>query len=264
MLIPGDKPATINFTLTVSKETAQLLNAGREVLDDILILRLENGRDYYITVKANYARSCFGMTVDELVMHSQPIRSVPIDPVDRPQQASNNSNATSPTTALCVPKELWRVVDAIYEKGLAEPHLFVESGVPEEVALIRECLDTGAPFSTPCRIHSYTEVLVSFLSSLAAPIVPLPMFPSAEIDSQNIQMTARRVLEELAPIHYNVFVYVISFFREVLAQKQRNLITAAKLARICSTCLCETHDVSEAKRTAMQLVFLHLLEATSI
>ena len=90
------------------------------------------------------------------------------------------------------------------------------------------------------------------------------MFPSTEIDSQNIQMTARRVLEELAPIHYNVFVYVISFLREVLGQRQQNLVTPAKLARICSTCLCETEDVPEAKRTGMQLVFLHLLETTSI
>ena len=46
MLIPGEAPAKINVTVTIDNHTAQLLNAGREVLDDTLILRLENGRDY--------------------------------------------------------------------------------------------------------------------------------------------------------------------------------------------------------------------------
>ena len=76
-----------------------------------------------------------------------------------------------------MPKELWRVIDAIYEKGLGEPHLFVEPGVKEEVRMIRESLDTGKPFPQ-CRIHSYAEVLVSFLASLSSPIIPAALFPA--------------------------------------------------------------------------------------
>ena len=58
VLIPGEAPATLDFTITIDNTTAQALNTGRDVLlEDIIILRLENGRDYYITVKANYARS---------------------------------------------------------------------------------------------------------------------------------------------------------------------------------------------------------------
>lgn len=112
-----------------------MLNQGREVLDDILILRLENGRDYYITVKATYARSCFGMSVDELVLYSDPIRKVPLDPIKRAEKYD-----PSPANALCVPKELWRIIDAIFEKGLQEPDLFVDAGNPNEVNAIRECL----------------------------------------------------------------------------------------------------------------------------
>lgn len=135
LLIPGESPATIKVTITIDKNTAQLLNQGREVLDDILILRLENGRDYYITVKASYARSCFGMSVDELVLYSDPIRNVPLDPIKRAEKYD-----PSPANALCVPKELWRIIDAIYEKGLQEPDLFVDPGDAEEVKQIRECL----------------------------------------------------------------------------------------------------------------------------
>jgi len=265
MLIPGEAPATINFSITIDNATANLLNTGREVLDDILIVRLENGRDYYITIKAQYARSCFGMSVDELVMYSEPIRSVPLDPIKRAEKFDPN-----PTSALCVPKELWRIIDAIYERGLHENDLFLLSGVQKEVKHIRECLDTGAPLGQ-YRIHSLAEAMLLFLSNLSTPIVPPTLFPTLEIDSQNIQSFARKFLEELPPIHYNVFVYVMSFFREALLFKDSNKLTAARLARICCTCMVVgasgTKDGSQGamqRRAGMQLIMLHLLETNTI
>jgi phosphatidylinositol-bisphosphatase len=256
MLIPGDQPLTLNIAVTINNRTAHMLNSGREVLDDILILRLENGRDYYITVKANYARSCFGMSAEELVLYSEAIRNVPLDPIKRAETMDPKS-----TTVLCVPKELWRVVDAIYEKGLQEPHLFVEPGQKSEVDSIREALDTGVAFGT-YRIHSYAEVLVTFLESLSTPIVPWQLFPTQEIDSLTIQSSARRLLEELPPVHYNIFVYVISFFREVLVHRERNLLSAVKVARICCSCMAsgkglDDSNASLQKRTGMQLYVLY-------
>ena len=269
MLIPGESAATINFSITINNATAHQLNTGREVLDDILILRLENGRDYYITIKAQYARSSFGMSVDELVMFPEPIRSVPLDPIKRAEKFDPN-----PTSALCVPKELWRIVDAIYERGLQEKDLFLTPGVAKEVKHIRECLDTGAPLGN-YRVHSLAEAMLSFLSNLSTPIVPPTLFPTLEIDSQNIQAFARKFLEDLPPIHYNVFVYVISFFREALLYKDHNRLTAARLARIC--CSCMVVGASGAKdnpagasqstvqrRAGMQLIILHLLETNTI
>lgn len=264
MLVPGDQPLTVKFTITIDSFTAQLLNSGREILDDIVILRLEDGRDYYITIKATFARSCFGMSADELVMYSDPIRSIPIDPLERAKKVDPHNTSS----ALCVPKELWRCVDAIYQKGLSEPHLFVEPGIPSETSEIRESLDTGTAFGR-FSIHSYAETLVSFLSSLSPSIVPTKLFPSVEIDSQTIQSSARRLVEDLPPIHYNIFVYVISFFRHVLAFRDRNLLTAAKVARVCVNSLAPGRDLDNSasslqKRTGMQLIVLHLLETSSI
>jgi inositol polyphosphate 5-phosphatase INPP5B/F len=263
MLIPGEQTTKIDFTITITKDTAQTLNSGREVLEDILILRLENGRDYYITVRASFARSCFGMSCDELVLYSQPVRNIPIDPIERAKQIE-----ASPPNALCVPKELWRVIDAIYEKGIDEPFLFVDPGVEEEIVMIRESLDTGSPFGQ-FRTHSYANVLISFLSCLSSPVIPTALFPSTAIDSQNLQMSARRLLEELPPIHYNVFVYVVSFLREVLQLRDRNKLTAAKLAMLVCTCMApgnglDNSSASQTKRDGMHMIALHLLETVSI
>ena len=131
MLIPGEPTATINVTITIDNNTAQLLNSRRDVLEDVLILRLENGRDYYIPISGNYARSCFGMGLDELVLYKDPIRTIPLDAIERSEQFTNDLEI-SPTNALCVPKELWRVVDAIYEKGLQTPDISINRVFPKK------------------------------------------------------------------------------------------------------------------------------------
>jgi phosphatidylinositol-bisphosphatase len=145
MLIPGEQPFTISITISIGKDIAQALNSGREVLEDILVLRLENGRDYFLTVQSDYARSCFGMSLDDLVTFFEPVRTVPLDPLEKVKKTEENKHVKG-AKALCVPNELWLILDAIYEKGLATPNLFIEPGVAEELKEIRECLDMGKAF----------------------------------------------------------------------------------------------------------------------
>jgi phosphatidylinositol-bisphosphatase len=274
LLIPGESAATINVTVTIDNQTAQLLNSGRECLNDILILRLENGRDYYITVKGTYARSCFGMNLDELVLYKVPIRTIPLDPMEK-AQCFPNENDINPSNALCIPKELWRIVDAIFEMGLRTPDLFSVPGIPSEVASIREALDTGSPLGGPSSttsysVHSYVDCFTSFLTSLLTPIIPTTLLPSVEINSENIQSMSRKFLEDLPPVHYNVLVYVMSFFREVLLNKDENRMTPAKLARICCKhCSPSSPNVimessMVQRRAGLHLIVLHLLETSSI
>jgi len=190
MLIPGES-MEISFNVQIDNETAIKLSNNEETLDDILILRLENGRDHYLTVSGKYARSCYGMAVRDLVLISEPVRDIPLDPKGRIDFEANH-----PPASLSVPKELWRVVDAICEKGLHEKDLFLTPGFAAEVKMIRECLDTNSDFGL-YHIHSMSEVLVSFLASLSDPIVPSSLFPTLEIDQGNIMGWSRRFLEEV-------------------------------------------------------------------
>jgi phosphatidylinositol-bisphosphatase len=112
------------------------------------------------------------------------------------------------------------------------------------------------------------EVLVSFLASLSEPIVPSTLFPTLEIDQGNIMPWSRRFLEELPPIHYNCFVYIISFFREILLFSNSNNLSPAKLARVCTSCLIRNDDATRGgkgdRSRNMSLIFLHFLTTNSI
>lgn len=46
-----------------------------QLLDDIMVLRVENGQDFYVTATGNYARSCFGKHTLN-TMHMRPIADI--------------------------------------------------------------------------------------------------------------------------------------------------------------------------------------------
>jgi len=261
MIVPGESDLIINFTLTINNEVAQSLNDGTAVLDDDIILRLENGRDFYIKITGSYARSCFGVPLDELVLYSQPIRNYPLDPIKRHEMAGDVSSI------LCIPKELWRMIDALYEQGLKSPDLFFHGGSTEEVNQIRECLDTGAPFKK-FQVGSMAEALMAFLSNLSSNVIPMYLFPTVEIDAQNIQAFARRILEEIPPVHYNVLIYLLSFFRECLQNKNFNHLSSTKLAEICVNTLIlgnsNQSDPDSVRERGMMILIKHFLETSSI
>lgn len=145
------------MSVLVNKETAQALNMGREVcvdntrlcrlfhlmyllqsLSDILVLRIENFNDFYINLSCGYARSCFGMHLEELVTATAavPVRSTPLPALGQlpgmteAQQQTNNSISSTASQAavargLGVPKELWRLIDALWGgRAMREKDLF--------------------------------------------------------------------------------------------------------------------------------------------
>jgi len=62
----------IELEILVDKKTAGVLNVGKDSLYDILVLHLENGKDIFVTVAADYVRSVFGASITALVNMSQP------------------------------------------------------------------------------------------------------------------------------------------------------------------------------------------------
>ena len=207
-IIPPGESLQVTLCVTVSVESSAALTSGRDLLEDILIFRLENGRDYFVTVSGDYLKSCFGNSVDFLISCPGPVRFF-------------NSLAPAPNKVLGIPKELWRIVDYIYRASLDEPNLFFTVGDPAEIAIIRECLDTGTDFGSSLNIHSMADTLLRFLECITEPVFP-PSLCAQYVEGSNLTGWCRQALFHLPSSHYNVFVYVISFLREVLAHSDKN------------------------------------------
>lgn len=181
MLLPNEE-ADISISIIIDTVTADALNSGKDVLEDIIVLRIENGRDIFITVKATYARSCFGMSLEQLVCTMQPIRSLPIPGDESMLIPESSGQGGSPRESsmvhMSIPKELWRLVDALWQGGgMKERELFSSNAETGEVERIRECLDTGDDLP-PCSAHSIAECIVCLIASLPQPLIPVELYPT--------------------------------------------------------------------------------------
>jgi phosphatidylinositol-bisphosphatase len=87
----------------VDNSTVTDLNSGEDKIEDIIILHLEHGKDYFISLSGRYVPTCFGTNLETLTKLGGPVR------------AKKNVEESG---QLSVPKELWRMVDFIYSQGL--------------------------------------------------------------------------------------------------------------------------------------------------
>jgi len=247
----------------------------------LLVLRVESSFDMYTPIDVDFLRSAYGMSLDELVMTHEPVRHTALPAHRRGGGGAGDdelglgggADAPPPQQKLGVPKELWRLVDALWNgKALQEKDLFQAAADPLEVAAIREALDCGADFPPHCSPHAYIEALTSLLAALPRPLLPPDLYPTVEVDEFTHRQLCKRFLDGLPPLSYNVFVYVTSFLREVLAQQNYNRTSADKLALVCVGCMTPQVDdkdggaarVDQKRLAALKELIATLLTVSSL
>lgn len=69
----------IELEVFVNRSTAPDLNSGKEQIEDILVLHLERGKDYFISLSGNYLPSCYGSSIHSLCQMREPIQDMPLE-----------------------------------------------------------------------------------------------------------------------------------------------------------------------------------------
>ncbi|KHN97282.1 phosphatase family protein [Metarhizium album ARSEF 1941] len=106
------------------------LNDGRTSLEDVLVLRVEDGRDHFIPVKGAWLPTCFGRSIDELIR-------VP-DGGIRKYCIEKNIRGAIPydSDVRCsAPKEIFKLTEAIQtlvERCVAEEAMLESKTLPRE------------------------------------------------------------------------------------------------------------------------------------
>jgi hypothetical protein len=333
MIAPGGS-ATVSVTVHVDDAVARDISLGRELafapsgsaaaataraippstgvnvspaavgglLEDVLILRMERGRDYYLSVSAAVLPTCFGCSLAQLARRPEPMRGLVLtsaaasalnaaagaivgaqqsatagklpnipdlsagshqlasllssDDADLTDMdgAAGKSDLTSSdasrkgSTLMSVPKEIWRLVDLLFSRGMDNRGVFLAPGDVADIIQLRECLDTGEGFPADVDMLSVAEVLLDLLESLREPVIPTALFPGADVKTVPVEALASQILRSLTPLHYNVLVYMIRFGREILSHASTNGASVDDLAYVFSRCLMRRipHDEAPA------------------
>ncbi|XP_004851058.1 type II inositol 1,4,5-trisphosphate 5-phosphatase isoform X2 [Heterocephalus glaber] len=236
-LLP-DSDIEIELELFVNKTTATKLNSGEDKIEDILVLHLDRGKDYFLSVTGNYLPSCFGSPLHTLCYMRQPILDLPLDTISELtlmpiQTEDDGSQLESPME---IPKELWMMVDYLYRNAIQQEDLFQQPGLRLEFEHIRDCLDTGMIDDLSASNHSVAEALLLFLESLPEPVICYSAYHSCLECSGNYAVS-KQVISTLPTFHKNVFNYLMAFLQELLKNSVKNHLDENILASIFGSLL---------------------------
>ncbi|KAJ7363423.1 hypothetical protein OS493_009576 [Desmophyllum pertusum] len=241
------------LTVYVDKESARALNSGDEKLEDILVLHLEGGKDFFVSVSGNYQPSVFGSSIEALVRMYGPIREVPVATLVNLEHINlSNPSTSSDNEPLEIPKELWLLTDHLFKCGMRQENILRQSGFEKDLEDIRTHLDC-------CRgagsVYSIAEALLIFLEALPEPVIPYAFYQRA-LECCNNYMLCKQLIFQMPQSHRNVFTYISSFLRELLLNSNDNKLDAKTLATLFGTLFLRAPRNKEAglsKRTVNQL-----------
>uniref|UniRef100_A0A674E729 phosphoinositide 5-phosphatase n=1 Tax=Salmo trutta TaxID=8032 RepID=A0A674E729_SALTR len=253
----------IDLEVFVNRSTATELNAGRQQIEDILVLHLERGKDYFLSVTGNYLPSCFGSSIQTLCQLRDPIQEMPLETIRELTSSGDETRSVIIDKPLDIPKEIWQMVDHLYRNALKQGELFQQPGLRSEFVEIRDCLDTGMPDSLPGSNHSVAEALLLFLDALPEPVVPFSLYQQCLECCSNTSHAVflhPQVVSLLPRCHKNVFNYIAAFLRELLKHSTHNNLDVNILATIFAALLLRSptkQDLAEKRKT--QEFFQHFL-----
>ncbi|XP_077163351.1 inositol polyphosphate 5-phosphatase OCRL isoform X2 [Paroedura picta] len=230
----------ISLDVYVSKDSVTLLNSGEDRIEEILVLHLDRGKDYFLTISGSYLPSCFGTSLEALCRMKRPIREVPITKlIDLEKSVLEmvpQDSEDSGDRPLHVPKEIWILVDHLFKNACHQEDLFQTPGMQEELQDIIECLDTTIPETIPGSNHSVAEALLIFLEALPEPVICYELYQRCLECSQESRL-CRQVICQLPRSHRNVFRYLMAFLRELLKYSEDNNVSANMLATLFASLL---------------------------
>uniref|UniRef100_A0A8C7URD7 phosphoinositide 5-phosphatase n=1 Tax=Oncorhynchus mykiss TaxID=8022 RepID=A0A8C7URD7_ONCMY len=232
----------------VSKDSVTLLNSGEDAIEDILVLHLDRGKDYFITISGNYLPSCFGTSLETLCRMKKPIREIPITKLidlgeDSYMEKEKSKmsflmvdSAGTEDKPLKIPKEVWLLVNHLFTKSCQQEDLFQTPGLQEELQSIIDCLDTSIPDSIPGCNHSVAEALLIFLEALPEPVVCYELYQRS-LDCSHDSRLCKQLISQLPRAHRNVFRYLMAFLKELLKYAHNNNLTANLIATLFASLL---------------------------
>ncbi|XP_069387541.1 inositol polyphosphate 5-phosphatase OCRL isoform X3 [Paralichthys olivaceus] len=232
----------------VSKDSVTLLNSAEDSIEDILVLHLDRGKDYFITISGNYLPSCFGTSLETLCRMKKPIREIPITKlIDLGEDSFMEKEkskvsflmadgASTEDKPLKIPKEVWILVNHLFTKSCDQEDLFQTPGLQEELQSIIDCLDTSIPDSIPGCNHSVAEALLIFLEAVPEPVVCYELYQRC-LECAHDSRLCKQLISQLPRAHRNVFRYLMAFLKELLKHSHNNNLTASLIASLFASLL---------------------------
>lgn len=245
-LEPGD---TVNATIEILVNKiaqAKVLNDGRASLDEVLVLRVADGRDHFVPIRAAWLPTCIGRSIEELIR-------VPDGGIQSFVATLKNTGSIPYDADIhrSAPKELFKLIEAVeilLDRTIADEEMLASYTIPKDkhgwpfedaaagpheelLAEVVHVLDTDRPIAdafpaetNPCqRLETVAEVLLLFLQGLVDGVISMPLWSKIEQaptvgESSEDDRTAILDILTNAPNNNICFVFLTTTLAKVLAE----------------------------------------------
>ena len=116
-----------------------------------------------------------------------------------------------------------------------------------DIGAVRDALDTDSPIRVSS-VHSVCEALVLFLDSFPEPVIPYDHYPIC-LEHCTHFANSKRALKNINFSHRNVFKYICTFLREILAHSEKNKSNAKFLSQVFGDVLLKPQQDEPANVT---------------
>lgn len=190
----------------------RMLNDGKVSLEEVLVLRVTDGRDHFIPVRATWSPTCIGRSVEELIrVPDGGLRQFAKSQAEAAKGRLGSISSHLPVH-FAAPKELFKLTEAIetlVERALADEQMLEECPIPTDagwpfdpttwksadkearqshMTRLIDVLDNDEPLlaafapevSSLERLESVSEVMLLFLNSLTDGIIPWSLWARIE------------------------------------------------------------------------------------
>lgn len=190
---------------------ARMLNDGQISLEEVLVLRVTDGRDHFIPVRGTWSPTCVGRSIDELIRVPEGgVRRFSMALAEKTGRVGSISYDLDVRSA--APRELFKLteaIDTLTERALADEQMLEDCALPKEagwpfdettlrhtdkasrdmhVAYIVDALDRDTAIndvfspeaSSIERLEAVGEVLLLFLRGLTDGIITTPLWNRIE------------------------------------------------------------------------------------
>ncbi|KAF6109164.1 inositol polyphosphate-5-phosphatase B [Phyllostomus discolor] len=261
----------IELEVFVNKTMATKLNSGEDKIEDILVLHLDRGKDYFLSVSGNYLPGCFGTPIHTLCYMREPILDLPLETVRELtlMPLCTEDGGSQLEKPMEIPKELWMMVDYLYRNAVQQEDLFQQPGLRLEFEKIRDSLDTGMIDTLDIlsiNNHSVAEALLLFLESLPEPVICYSAYHNC-LECSGNYTASKQVISTLPTFHRNVFYYLMAFLQELLKNSEKNHLDQNILASIFGSLLLRNpagHQKLEMAEKKKAQEFIHQFLCNSL
>ncbi|KAL2754916.1 hypothetical protein ACRALDRAFT_1064677 [Sodiomyces alcalophilus JCM 7366] len=211
-LEPGETLTAVLEVMVDDLSHVRALNDGRAKLEDILVLRVRDGRDHFIPVRATWLPTCFGRSIEELIRVPSGSGGIRAFAQERTPQGGAIPYDLEVHSA--APKELFKLtelLESLTTRVLADASMLDEEVIPADkpgwpldesawmfrdeearraqISSLIEALDTDQPLaeSLPLdspsshRLEVVSEVLLLFLRGLTDGIITAPLWAKMDV-----------------------------------------------------------------------------------